>query len=233
MVIRTPTTKGRIIAYRFHPTSPKVFKWIAKVEKIPERTVSNICAHWEKHGHIYPLPRTGRPPRLTPQGKKELINAIQDDPKARFDVFGEKIMISQSTVRRVAHKNGFHSRICREAPLISAVNREKRVAWAKENVRQDWDRVMFTDEACFHVGETGRERVIRRAGTEYEPQQLSVKFRHGKSLHVWGAVLHGQRFPLIRFQLRPARTVNHIKTYGRPYPSHSSSSSSGCPSCSR
>ncbi len=39
----------------------------------------------------------------------------------------------------------------------------------------DWKRVMFTDEACFHVGETAKQRVIRRAGTEYDPKDLCVK----------------------------------------------------------
>lgn len=169
MVIRTPTTKDRIIAYRFHPSDPKPIKWIAEEEKMPESTVSGICAHWQQHGHVYPLPRSGRPRALTKRGEGQLIGDIQADPKAGFDVFGEKHHISDSTVRRVAHKYGFHSRICHKKPMISAVNRTKRVAWAKENDGQAFGRIMYTDEACFHVGETGRERVIRRPGTEFEP----------------------------------------------------------------
>ena len=37
---------------------------------------------------------------------------------------------------------------------------------------------------------------------------MSINFRHGASLHVWGAILTGQKLPLVRFNLARARTVN-------------------------
>ena len=208
MVKWTPTTKGKVIAYHTHPEIPRGPRWIAKQLNMPYTTCYDIIQHHKVHGHIYNLPRSGRPRILDDQGEERLVRAIQRDPKANFDVFGEITQISQSTARRVAAKHGLHSRICRQKPMISAVNREKRMAWAMENELQAWNRVMFTDESCFRVGETGRERVIRKAGTEYDPKHMSVKFRHGASLHVWGANLIGQKLPLVRFNLARARTVN-------------------------
>jgi len=128
-------------------------------------------------------------------------------------LFGEVIHISESTVRRMAHKHGFHSRICRRK-MVSAVNKQKRLLWAEENKERDWRRVMFTDEACFHVGETARQRVIRRHGTESDLKHPSVKSRPGKAVHVWGSILHGCKMDLVRFKLAPAHTVNGIRLAG-------------------
>jgi len=114
MMTQTPTTKGRIITYRYHPTESKTLTWIGKTEKIPCQTVSDICAHWKTHGPVYELPCSGRPLELTDWDQKAFIEDIWSNPKAKFDVFGEVRETSPSTVCRVAHKHGFNSRICRK-----------------------------------------------------------------------------------------------------------------------
>jgi len=75
--------------------------------------------HYEQHGHIYDLSRSERPPKLDLEGEQGLIRSLVRDPKANSDVFGEIVNVSKSTVRRIAHKHGYHSRICRKKPMIT------------------------------------------------------------------------------------------------------------------
>jgi transposase len=88
---------------------------------------------------------------------------------------------------------------------------QKRLDWAYMWAGFDLRRVMFTDESCFKIGEGSVQRVIRGVGEEYWPQHIQIKFRHGKAIHVWGAIMYGVKLPLIKFNLAKARTVNKVK----------------------
>ncbi|EIW69743.1 hypothetical protein TREMEDRAFT_61506 [Tremella mesenterica DSM 1558] len=175
----TPSTKGQIIAYARGAGLPKPGRWIAREMGLAESTPLWGC---------------------------KFIRSIKADPKGKLDVFATSADISPSTARRVASKHGYHSRIARTKCMISAVNCKKRMAYARENAKINDKRVMYTDEACFYVGDTGQTRVIRQPGTEYDPKHLAVRFQHGKTLHVWGAIMYGVKLPLVRFELAPART---------------------------
>jgi hypothetical protein len=84
--------------------------------------------------------------------------------------------------------------------------------WATANANQDWTRVIFTDEAAFEVGDDlQKENCWRLPGEEYDEKNLSLRKKKGKVLHVWGAIIHGHKFPLVRFALRPAHVENKIK----------------------
>ena len=70
---------------------------------------------------------------------------------------------------------------------------------------------MFTDETAIQIGSSGREWCILQPGTAHLPQHLSTVFRRGSTLHIWGAIYHGVKLPLYRFDLAKARTVNGKK----------------------
>ena len=81
-----------------------------------------------------------------------------------------------------------------------------RLDWAAANENQYWTREIFSDEAAFELGDDQvREMCWRLPNEEYNPECLTVKKKRGKQLHVWGAIIHGHKFPLVRFALRPAR----------------------------
>jgi transposase len=200
----TPVTRGRIIALRYDAEPPLSLGKIAFKLGKAKSTIQSICNHWDKHHHAYTLPRPGRPLKLDEEAERRLIRAIQHEPKACFDVFGEIVHISRSTAARIAAKHGLKSRIARRKPFLSAINMGKRLEWAYMWAVFDWRRVMFTDKSCFKIGEGSVQRVIRGVGEEYWPQHIQVKFRHGKAIHVWGAIMYGVKLPLVKFELAKA-----------------------------
>ena len=207
----TPTRPSKAIGAWLAVFPRPAARPIAKRFGIPPTTFQSMINRYKQRGSLEKHKSSGRPPRIDSQGEERVVRAIQRNPKASYDVFGEIINASSSTVRRIARKHGLKSFIARKKPFISAVNKQKRVQWAHANVDTDWRRVMFTDEAAFRVGEVGVTRVIRRAGTAYDPRNITVKFRPGAAIHVWGCIMHGHKLPLHRFDLRKARTVNKVR----------------------
>ena len=167
-----------------------------------------ICQHYKARGILDFNKSPGRPPKLNKLAEDQLIHAIKRNPKGSFDEFGEIVHISRSAVKWIAHKHNFHSRLCRKKLFISEANRKKRMIWVMENERMDWDRIIWTGEAAFKIGEVGRQRCIRQPGTKYEFQHLQIKFQPGNPIHIWGCIMKGQKFPLVKFELAKACTVN-------------------------
>lgn len=58
-----------------------------------------------------------------------------------------------------------------------------------------------------------KRRVWRNPGKEYEEQNLGRHKKKGLNMHVWGAIIRGKKFSLVRFQLAKAkkRKVGNIK----------------------
>lgn len=80
----------------------------------------------------------------------------------------------------------------KEKPLISAVQRKKRLAWAKNRqnwVQRQWDSVIWSDESRFQlsVGEEG-QRVIREKSEAFHRDCLKRTVKFPASLMVWGCM---------------------------------------------
>ena len=131
MVRWSPRTKGRAVAYSKHPLLPKSPTWIARQENMSEPTVRSVIKHWEEFRTVHTKKPPGRPRILMPQQKDRLIRAIKHDPKSTIDAFGRVEHISTSTVRRIADRHGYHSRICRSKCFVSEGQSEEEGAVGK------------------------------------------------------------------------------------------------------
>ena len=207
----TPTKRGEIVGmhqagYNNHH--------IAQERGIARSTVQDTLRRWRESGTNYSLPRSGRPHALSDRDRRKLVRDMRDSPGQAWAGFAGEFDASPSTIKHEAHLQGFHKRVKRRKPFISAVNREKRVKWAKDNVGRDWNEVIFTDESSVEIGElVRRETTIRRAGEEYDPPHIQTTFHsQRKSLMVWGAVSHGKKWPLVRLPLAPGSVRAGVRT---------------------
>jgi hypothetical protein len=81
--------------------------------------------------------------------------------------------------------------VARKKPWLSKENIKKRFEWAKEYrhwTKEDWRKVIFSDESPFTLfPDSGKMYVRRRIGEEFLPECLrgTVKFGGGKN-QVWG-----------------------------------------------
>ncbi|KAK7095281.1 hypothetical protein V1264_006712 [Littorina saxatilis] len=105
------------------------------------------------------------------------------------------------TIRNRLHEGSLHSRRPAVRTPLTHAHRRARVEWCRRQLgwtRQQWSRVLFTDESCFTLSHPdGRVRVWRRQGERFIDGTVQERNRYGGgSVMVWG-VFHLQgRTPL-------------------------------------
>ncbi len=92
-------------------------------------------------------------------------------------------VVCSRTVQKTLNRHGYHSRTSREKPLISNVNRQKRIEFVKLYLDRDltfWKSVIFTDESQYNVfGHDGPSKVWRKKGTAMEIANLRCTIKYG------------------------------------------------------
>lgn len=106
--------------------------------------------------------------------------------------------------------------MARRKPFLSGAVVKKRVQWARENKRRDWEKVIWTDESSIQTGEhPGRQYVTRLPGEEFLPQCIAPTFRSGrKSIMVWACITNHSKGPIIRISTVPEKTDENGKKKG-------------------
>lgn len=91
---------------------------------------------------------------------------------------------------RLAEK-GLNGRVAARKPYIRAINKQKRIAWAKAHeswTLEQWHKVLWSDESKFELfGSNRRVYVRRRPGERFHDNCLVPTVKHGGgSVMVWG-----------------------------------------------
>lgn len=162
-------------------------------------TIQRVINNFRERGHVRTKPRSGRPKALSVREERVVIQQVKKDPTLSAPkikaIISETLNkdISSRTVQNVLTRAGYRGCVARKKPFISKVNRQKRLAFAKEYLSKSqefWNKVIFTDESKYNVwGADGRKRVWRKKNTELETRNLRATVKHGGgSVMVWGAM---------------------------------------------
>ena len=178
--IKTPKRQEIIDRHQLLHQKPPQIK---EATDVPTPTVRRVIKSGEPR--INSKPHTGRPPKLSPRDIRRLIRAVtssQDGRRASYIQLAKELGLeaSEQTIRRALRKAGFKRCIACPKPLVSWINRRKRLAWAREHLHwelEDWLRVIFIDESSFETGQRARLFVSRRSGERHCPDCIN-KFKH-------------------------------------------------------
>ena len=114
---------------------------IAKVLLLKKSTIHDVITKYRRRGLISAAPRSGRPPILTQRNTRALLKIVKEDRQTSLDELIEKfsktlqISVSNSTIKRKLHEEGYYGRVGKKKPLVSEVNRKKRLFWYYERKR--------------------------------------------------------------------------------------------------
>ena len=167
---------------------------------VPRSTINDTIRRFLKHHTTTPLPHTGRPQALDERTRRRILRTIKEHRvlpyKAVAELVGE---VTERQVRRVANEAGYHRRIARWKPYLSARVVQLRLQWARNNLETDWDCVIWTDEMRIELGEQPTcQRVTRRLGEELLRENIQPTFHSGRqSIMVWGVIANGRKGPLV------------------------------------
>lgn len=169
------------------------FRKIGTELGIPLTTVFNVC----QQPSTPHRPRMGRPKILTTPIRKRLIQhatASQENRRKSLNQIAEEagITVNERTLRQAFASEGYHRRVARVKPFLSAAAKVKRLNWAvgiSDWSVQDFQKVIWTDECAFNVGGfAGNTWVTRLPEEEYVEDCLVPKFRKLETIMVWGSI---------------------------------------------
>jgi len=195
---------------------------IALLFHLSLRTVQSIVKRSAEKGDYENEPRTGRPGKIDNRSLRHLsLNVLRDRHQSLQSITSDinpvlPSPVHPTTVQR-ALKSGLDMsrRIAAKKPFLSTVHIRKRKAWAKEAMqltREDWIRIIWTDESSVEVGKVSREATVwRKPGERYRKECLVPTFKSGRqSVMVWGCISYGMRGPLVRIPSGMRKAADYV-----------------------
>lgn len=192
----TPEERKIIIKLR---NEGKTLREIGKIVGRTHSSIQRVINNYTSSKSVISKPRSGRPSKLTLREKRYVFKSIRLNPRLSASQIANDIRerfkktLHEDTIRKILKKAGYHGRVARRKPHISAVNRQKRLDFANEYVNkppQFWEKVLFSDESKFCIfGIKGRKLVWRKQGTAFDKQNLVPTVKHGGGgVMVWGCM---------------------------------------------
>lgn len=153
------------------------------------QTVWRIRRHIHISGTAHPLPKSGRPTKLTAEVLQMIDDAMERDDEATatelvVTLKNAGITASRITILKGRRRLGWTTRGAAYCQMIRAVNREKCFRWAMENLNADFTDVIWTDETTIQL-ETHHRFCCRKRGQKprYKPRP-----KHPVKVHVWAGI---------------------------------------------
>lgn len=153
------------------------------------QTVWRFQQHVDEHTTIEPLPKSGRPTKLTPPVLHSIENCMQNDDETTAKELvaalnGSGVSISRTTALKGRRLLGWTQRGTAYCQLIREPNRVKRLEWATQNLGKTFDDVIWSDETSVQM-ETHRrfQCYKKRQKPRYKPRP-----KHPVKVHVWAGI---------------------------------------------
>ena len=154
------------------------------------QTVWRIQRHIERHETIQPLPKSGRPTKLTAPVLQSIENTMQrDDETTAKELVStvctqNGISVSTTTALKGRCLQGWTRRGTAYCQLIRAANCTKRLEWARENSGDSFEDVIWSDETSVQMESHRRFHCYKRRGKpRYKPRP-----KHPTKVHVWAGI---------------------------------------------
>lgn len=200
--------RGRAIAWIQEGVSGRE---VARRLQVSHSVIQRLLERFRTTGTSANRPRSGRP-RAT---NRRDDNFIRLTALRRRSITAETlrqelreathVTVSQQTIRNRLREAGLTSRRSAVRIPLTPAHRQARLAWCQRFqrwTRQEWSRVIFSDESRYTLSHSdGRIRVWRRPGERYADACVQERDRYGGgSLMVWGGIHTNGRTPLYLVQ---------------------------------
>lgn len=186
-------------------------RWIALHQGLSRDTVARIIRSWEATGRVQPKKGTGRPRMLKHAAGRAAAEMLADHAPTSARQVAQELhargladsVPSKQTVLRAAAgaavKEGqpIAFGTCRPSYQLSTAQKAKRLAFAKRNLKRNWQHVMFTDRKRFlfwHPGVSFSKRRFYRKGRRHTVPTAS----HPKAVNVYMGITWWGTTPVAR-----------------------------------
>ena len=173
------------------------------------QAVRSLRWRFVQTGSTEDLPCNGRPRVTTPAQDRYILNQhlrnrfLTATATASVTPGTHNPRISAQTVRNCLAENSLRARRPYVGTVLTDRHRHDRLQWADRHInwtRQDWRRILFSDESRFALSNSdGRIRVYRRRNERYTDCCVLQRdcFGSGGSVMVWAGISYGYRTQLV------------------------------------
>ena len=185
------------------------YRKIASRLKISESGVRYALQRLHGIGSNSDRSRSGRPRVTSRQEDTFIVVSSKRNRKIPATILTAELNktrvkpVSTDTVKRRLRSVNLIGRVAARKPLLRAVNKKKRLEWAKMHKNwglEDWKKVLWTDESRFELFGTRRRVHVRRLPNERVlPQCIQSTVKHGGgNIMLWGCFGNGLTGDLVK-----------------------------------
>jgi len=179
---------------------------ITTITNIPKGTLKQL----KKRNTPLNKVRSGRPPKLSPRHKCQIVFHITRNHESRrlsvMSIIQDLQLDTSITWLKCTLKDlGYNHRIARRWPFLNKLNRKRHLRFAKRHAHftvEDWKAFIWTDELSVKVGmqRSSRDWIWRRDDEEFHPDCIDYKKRAtGTGMMFWGEFRWGRMGPGVFF----------------------------------
>ena len=123
---------------------------------IPLSTIYDNLKKLKNSGTIQRIEGSGRPKKITANASRALGQYIRQDFYISTRALSTKLSstgidVSYRTIGRHLFNHGYHKKLPRASPMLTANHKLKRIEWAKKHLNDDWNNTLFSDETAFQL----------------------------------------------------------------------------------
>jgi Transposase len=196
---------------------------IARLEGLPDSTVRDIIQRRleTEDPSFKSKPRNLNRKITSDRDDRALLRHALKHPKDTLHALGSPSKsthkLGRNTVQKILKAYGKAKRKPRKKPYLKPKHKLKRVIWSKQEkrVKRDYNKVCWSDEVTFHVGEDNTTVYMTRGpGEEFLDKNLKPSFKSGRtSVGVWSCYCGDEMGPLVIIEKGGRMTIKrYLKT---------------------
>jgi transposase len=203
------STKAQIVIYKEVGVLSNT--QIAKIVGCNERHVARVFSQAKERGWIpgtqlkdeflEAKPRSGRPPKITPQLEEQVISYVRQSKATRSYncsqlAEGTGGVVGKESIRKILHKNGFKKVKRTAKPGLSQAQKERRLEWCINHQNINWAKVCFSDETSVVLGHRrGGDKVWRQPQEVNDPTCRKTRWAGYSTFMFWGCFSYDTKGP--------------------------------------
>jgi len=154
--------------------------------------IRKLCMRFQSTGCISNKPGKGRKTCTSVKTDRRIVRMVLKNRRITSKEIDESLHACGVNVRNRLVAGGLRARIPRKKPYLNAKQRSARIQWAKQHVqwkKEDWEKVLFSDEVRISIfGSDSVRYVRRRVGEASLPECITPTMKHPVSVMVWGCM---------------------------------------------
>jgi len=166
-------------------------------------TISRFLLRHENESSDNSTENRGKERITSEREDRRILNLVERDrfvtTKEILEGLDRQNVSRWTVARRIRESGDFASYWAAQKPFLREKNRVHRLKWCQEHqdwTKEQWHRVLWSDESPFVLRYPGKKRVWRKTGERYSQRCTQATVKHDVKIMIWGCFAGDKLGPL-------------------------------------